>query len=96
MQVSYMNFERTKLPEELMKADLLRHSGLEPDRQDIEVQTEGVYNQRLQNLAITLDKVSYFIESQCIKSLIIDHVDAPSSFLKFFVHLRAARLLKSY
>ena len=38
MQVSYLNFERLRLPEELMKADMQRHTGLEIDRQDIEVQ----------------------------------------------------------
>ncbi|KAG0624404.1 hypothetical protein M758_3G245200 [Ceratodon purpureus] len=59
--VSYLNFERLRLPDELMKADMQRHTGLEIDRQDIEVQTEGVYNQRLQNLAITLDKVRHIL-----------------------------------
>ena len=38
MQVSYLNFERQRLPDELMKADMQKHTGLEIDRQDIEVQ----------------------------------------------------------
>jgi len=38
VQVSYLNFERQRLPDELMKADMQKHTGLEIDRQDIEVQ----------------------------------------------------------
>nr|XP_024389357.1 uncharacterized protein LOC112288888 isoform X3 [Physcomitrium patens] len=59
--VSYLNFERQRLPDELMKAEMLKQTGIDIDRQDIEVQTEGVYNQRLQNLAITLDKVRHIL-----------------------------------
>ncbi|XP_024381473.1 histone-lysine N-methyltransferase ATXR3 isoform X3 [Physcomitrium patens] len=59
--VSYLNFERQRLPDELMKAEMLKHTGIDLDRQDVEVQTEGVYNQRLQNLAITLDKVRHVL-----------------------------------
>lgn len=43
VQVSYLNFERLRLPEELMKADMQRHTGLEIDRQDIEVQVFNDY-----------------------------------------------------
>ncbi|CAM6011530.1 unnamed protein product [Sphagnum balticum] len=59
--VAYLNFERQRLPDELMKAEVLKHTGIELDRQDVEVQADGVYNQRLQNLAITLDKVRYIL-----------------------------------
>ncbi|CAK9199570.1 unnamed protein product [Sphagnum troendelagicum] len=59
--VAYLNFERQRLPDELMKAEMLKHTGIELDRQDVEVQADGVYNQRLQNLAITLDKVRYIL-----------------------------------
>lgn len=37
-QVSYLNFERQRLPEELMKAERAKHTGIEIDRLDIEVQ----------------------------------------------------------
>ncbi|OWM79847.1 hypothetical protein CDL15_Pgr023259 [Punica granatum] len=63
--VRFINFERTKLPQEILKHNLAEKRkyfldiNLELEKSDAEVQAEGVYNQRLQNLAITLDKVRY-------------------------------------
>ncbi|WCJ37690.1 Histone-lysine N-methyltransferase ATXR3 [Euphorbia peplus] len=63
--VRFINFERTKLPEEILRHNLeekrkyYSEVSLEVERSDAEVQAEGVYNQRLQNLAVTLDKVRY-------------------------------------
>ncbi|XP_058729581.1 histone-lysine N-methyltransferase ATXR3-like isoform X1 [Vicia villosa] len=63
--VRFINFERTKLPEAILKHNLEEKRKyfsdicLEVERSDAEVQAEGVYNQRLQNLAVTLDKVRY-------------------------------------
>ncbi|KAJ7948208.1 histone-lysine N-methyltransferase ATXR3 [Quillaja saponaria] len=63
--VRFINFERTKLPEEILKHNLEEKRKyfsdicLEVEKSDAEVQAEGVYNQRLQNLAVTLDKVRY-------------------------------------
>ncbi|KAF1886757.1 hypothetical protein Lal_00045994 [Lupinus albus] len=68
--VRFINFERTKLPEEILKHNLEEKRKyfsdicLEVERSDAEVQAEGVYNQRLQNLALTLDKVRYVM--RCI------------------------------
>jgi hypothetical protein len=41
-QVAYLNFERQRLPDELMKAEVLKHTGIEHDRQDVEVQVSTV------------------------------------------------------
>ncbi len=41
-QVAYLNFERQRLPDELMKAEMLKHTGIELDRQDVEVQVSTV------------------------------------------------------
>ncbi|XP_057953048.1 histone-lysine N-methyltransferase ATXR3 [Malania oleifera] len=63
--VRFINFERTKLPEEILRHNLeekrkfFAEICLEVEKSDAEVQAEGVYNQRLQNLALTLDKVRY-------------------------------------
>ncbi|XP_031254562.1 histone-lysine N-methyltransferase ATXR3 isoform X2 [Pistacia vera] len=63
--VRFINHERTKLPEEILKHNLeekrkyFSEIFLEVEKSDAEVQAEGVYNQRLQNLAVTLDKVRY-------------------------------------
>ncbi|GLT87043.1 hypothetical protein SLE2022_051450 [Rubroshorea leprosula] len=63
--VRFINFERTKLPEEILRHNLeekrkyFSDINLEFEKSDAEVQAEGVYNQRLQNLAVTLDKVRY-------------------------------------
>ncbi|KAL5976100.1 hypothetical protein ACLOJK_020430 [Asimina triloba] len=62
--VRFINFERTKLPDEILKHNLEEKRKvfqeseicLEVERSDAEIQAEGVYNQRLQNLALTLDK----------------------------------------
>ncbi|KAK9285863.1 hypothetical protein L1049_025064 [Liquidambar formosana] len=63
--VRFINFERTKLPEEILRHNVeekrkyFAEISLEVEKSDAEVQAEGVYNQRLQNLALTLDKVRY-------------------------------------
>ncbi|CAI9090330.1 OLC1v1025081C1 [Oldenlandia corymbosa var. corymbosa] len=63
--VRFINFERTKLPKEILKHNLeekkkyFAEISLDFEKSDAEVQAEGVYNQRLQNLALTLDKVRY-------------------------------------
>ncbi|KAL7000231.1 hypothetical protein U1Q18_001379 [Sarracenia purpurea var. burkii] len=68
--VRFINFERTKLPEEILKHNLeekrkyFADVSIEVEKSDAEVQAEGVYNQRLQNLALTLDKVRYVM--RCI------------------------------
>ncbi|XP_057457990.1 histone-lysine N-methyltransferase ATXR3-like isoform X2 [Lotus japonicus] len=68
--VRFINFERTRLPEEILKHNLeekrkyFSEICLDVEKSDAEVQAEGVYNQRLQNLAVTLDKVRYVM--RCI------------------------------
>ncbi|KAF5746032.1 SET domain protein 2 isoform 1 [Tripterygium wilfordii] len=63
--VRFINLERTKLPEEILRHNIAEKRKyfteicLEVEKSDAEVQAEGVYNQRLQNLAVTLDKVRY-------------------------------------
>lgn len=63
--VRFINFERTKLPEEIYRHNVeekrkyLTDVNIDVEKSDAEVQAEGVYNQRLQNLAVTLDKVRY-------------------------------------
>ncbi|XP_029117517.2 histone-lysine N-methyltransferase ATXR3 [Elaeis guineensis] len=63
--VRFINFERTKLPEEILRHNLEEKRKffsdicLEVEKSDAEVQAEGVYNARLQNVALTLNKVSY-------------------------------------
>ncbi|KAK1388983.1 Histone-lysine N-methyltransferase ATXR3 [Heracleum sosnowskyi] len=63
--VRFINSERVKLPEEILRHNLDEKKKyftdyiLEVEKTDAEVQAEGVYNQRLQNLALTLDKVRY-------------------------------------
>lgn len=63
--VRFINFERTKLPEEILRHNLeekrkyFADISIDVEKSDAEVQAEGVYNQRLQNLALTLDKVRY-------------------------------------
>ncbi|XP_058006049.1 histone-lysine N-methyltransferase ATXR3 isoform X2 [Hevea brasiliensis] len=67
--VRFINLERTKLPDEILRHNLEEKRKyfsdicLEVERSDAEVQAEGVYNQRLQNLAVTLDKVRYVMRS---------------------------------
>ncbi|KAM5580749.1 histone-lysine N-methyltransferase ATXR3 [Rosa sericea] len=67
--VRFINFERTKLPEVILKHNLEEKRKyfsdicLEVEKSDAEVQAEGVFNQRLQNLAVTLDKVRYVMSS---------------------------------
>ncbi|KAK4486863.1 hypothetical protein RD792_006171 [Penstemon davidsonii] len=63
--VRFINFERTKLPNEILRHNLeekkkyFAEIHLEVEKSDAEIQAEGVYNQRLQNLALTIDKVKY-------------------------------------
>ncbi|XP_074303506.1 histone-lysine N-methyltransferase ATXR3 isoform X2 [Silene latifolia] len=65
--VRFINFERTKLPEKILKHNLEEKKkynleiSAEMERSDAELQAEGVYSQRLQNLALTLDKVRYVL-----------------------------------
>ncbi|KAK4381017.1 Histone-lysine N-methyltransferase ATXR3 [Sesamum angolense] len=60
--VRFINFERTKLPSEIFrhnteeKRRYFAEIHLEVEKSDAEIQAEGVYNQRLQNLALTIDK----------------------------------------
>jgi [histone H3]-lysine4 N-trimethyltransferase ATXR3 len=61
--VRFINFERTKLPDEIFRRNLeekrkyFSDISIENEKVDAEIQAEGVYNSRLQNLALTLDKV---------------------------------------
>lgn len=108
VKVRFVNFERMKLPEEILKHNLEEKRKyfsdicLEVERSDAEVQVcslflllcfiikrrpiqitfisfpgrvstqaEGVYNQRLQNLAVTLDKVIVPPLLHCICHFII-------------------------
>ncbi|KAK6134868.1 hypothetical protein DH2020_031409 [Rehmannia glutinosa] len=63
--VRFINFERTRLPSEILKHNIeekkryFAEIHLEVEKSDAEIQAEGVYNQRLQNLALTIDKVRY-------------------------------------
>uniref|UniRef100_A0A7N0TFX8 SET domain-containing protein n=1 Tax=Kalanchoe fedtschenkoi TaxID=63787 RepID=A0A7N0TFX8_KALFE len=63
--VRFINMERIKLPDEILKHNVeekrkyLTEISLDVEKSDAEIQAEGVYNQRLQNLALTLDKVRY-------------------------------------
>nr|XP_011463008.1 PREDICTED: probable histone-lysine N-methyltransferase ATXR3 [Fragaria vesca subsp. vesca] len=67
--VRFINFERTKLPEVILKHNLeekrkyFSDIDLEVEKSDARIQAEGVFNQRLQNLAVTLDKVRYVMSS---------------------------------
>ncbi|KAL3509629.1 hypothetical protein ACH5RR_029030 [Cinchona calisaya] len=63
--VRFINFERIKLPKEILRHSLEEKKkyfadiSMDFEKSDAELQAEGVYNQRLQNLALTLDKVRY-------------------------------------
>ncbi|CAM6122763.1 unnamed protein product [Calypogeia fissa] len=62
--VHFMNVEKTLLPAELLKdLELKVQQGMVEGctEENAEITTEGVYNQRLQNLAITLDKVRHIL-----------------------------------
>ncbi|XP_051140439.1 histone-lysine N-methyltransferase ATXR3 isoform X21 [Andrographis paniculata] len=65
--VRFINFERTKLPDEILRHNIeekkkyFAEIHLEVEKSDAEIQAEGVYNQRLQNLALTIDKVKYVL-----------------------------------
>nr|TKR91018.1 putative histone-lysine N-methyltransferase ATXR3 isoform X1 [Populus alba] len=74
--VRFINLERTKLPEEILRHNLeekrkyFADTCLEVERSDAEVQAEGVYNQRLQNLAVTLDKcMSPYMDEDMLNDL---------------------------
>ncbi|CAA0808615.1 Histone-lysine N-methyltransferase ATXR3 [Striga hermonthica] len=63
--VRFINYERTKLPSEILRHNIeekkryFAEIQLDVEKSDAEIQAEGVYNQRLQNLALTIDKVRY-------------------------------------
>ncbi|KAL2644717.1 hypothetical protein R1flu_012304 [Riccia fluitans] len=63
--VRFMNFEKKHLPVELLKdPEHKRMLGIFEGASEVEftdITTEGVYNQRLQNLTITLDKVRHIL-----------------------------------
>ncbi|XP_057838042.2 histone-lysine N-methyltransferase ATXR3 [Cryptomeria japonica] len=68
--VRFMNLERSRLPDQIVKhiRKEKRKAGFEisyecDERGEAEVQAEGFYNQRLHNLAITLDKARYIIRN---------------------------------
>jgi len=88
--VRFINLERRRLPEQILKHVIKekKKAGveifLEYEKSDAEIQAEGVYNQRLQSLAITLDKVRYII-----RKLHQDPTKAPPPLRK----LKAAELV---
>ncbi|MFS8024584.1 putative [histone H3]-lysine(4) N-trimethyltransferase chromatin remodeling SET family [Helianthus anomalus] len=63
--VRFIHFERTKLPEVILAHNLEEKRKyftdicMDTERNEAEIQAEGVFNQRIQNLALTLDKVRY-------------------------------------
>lgn len=63
----FINYERTTLPNEILKHNVeekrkyFAEVHLEVEKSDAEIQAEGVYNQRLQNLALTIDKVLNYL-----------------------------------
>ncbi|XP_051124963.1 histone-lysine N-methyltransferase ATXR3-like isoform X2 [Andrographis paniculata] len=63
--VRFIKFERMKLPAEILRYNIeekkryFTEIDLEAEKKDAEIQAEGVYNQRIQNLAITIHKVKY-------------------------------------
>ena len=59
--VKYMEFERKKLPSELV------HGGLVTTFEDAEHEAYGVFQNRLLSLAVTLDKVQYVLSHQNAK-----------------------------
>eukprot|EP01018_Ginkgo_biloba_P011217 Gb_22849 [translate_table: standard] len=65
--VRFINLERSRLPDQILKHTIKekKKAGVEIfyefEKSDSEIQADGVYNQRLQNLAITLDKVRYVL-----------------------------------
>ncbi|XP_071726293.1 histone-lysine N-methyltransferase ATXR3-like isoform X2 [Rutidosis leptorrhynchoides] len=67
--VRFIHFERTKLPEVILTHNLEEKSKyctdicMETEKNEAEIQAEGVFNQRIQNLAITLDKVRYVMKT---------------------------------
>ncbi|KAK1279291.1 putative histone-lysine N-methyltransferase ATXR3 [Acorus gramineus] len=67
--VRFINLERTKLPGEILEHNLEEKKKffseicIEVERSEAEIQAEGVYNQRLQSMATTIDKVRYVMRS---------------------------------
>ncbi|KAK1304313.1 putative histone-lysine N-methyltransferase ATXR3 [Acorus calamus] len=67
--VRFINLERTKLPGEILEHNLEEKKKffseicIEIERSEAEIQAEGVYNQRLQSMATTIDKVRYVMRS---------------------------------
>nr|XP_043614145.1 histone-lysine N-methyltransferase ATXR3 [Erigeron canadensis]XP_043614146.1 histone-lysine N-methyltransferase ATXR3 [Erigeron canadensis] len=67
--VRFIHFERTKLPEVILTHNLEEKKKyftdicMDTERNEAEIQAEGVFNQRIQNLALTLDKVRYVMKN---------------------------------
>ncbi|KAL8228458.1 hypothetical protein R6Q57_016042 [Mikania cordata] len=67
--VRFIHFERTKLPEVILAHNLEEKRKyftdicMDTERNEAEIQAEGVFNQRIQNLALTLDKVRYVMKN---------------------------------
>lgn len=67
--VRFIHFERTKLPEVILAHNLEEKRKyftdicMDTERNEAEIQAEGVFNQRIQNLALTLDKVRYVMKT---------------------------------
>ncbi|KAI3780786.1 hypothetical protein L2E82_10777 [Cichorium intybus] len=67
--VRFIHFERTKLPEVILTHNLEEKRKyftdicMDTERNEAEIQAEGVFNQRIQNLALTLDKVRYVMKT---------------------------------
>ncbi|KAL7086792.1 hypothetical protein ACP275_13G023600 [Erythranthe tilingii] len=93
--VRFINFERTKLPDEILRHNLdekkryFAEIHLEVEKSDAEIQAEGVYNQRLQNLALTIDKVRYVM--RCVFG---DPKKAPPPLEKLSTEAAASYLWK--
>ncbi|KAL6570677.1 hypothetical protein OROGR_000227 [Orobanche gracilis] len=93
--VRFINFERTKLPSEILRHNIEEKKRyfadihLEVEKSDAEIQAEGVYNQRLQNLALTIDKVKYVM--RCVFS---DPKEAPPPLKRLSPEAAASYLWK--
>ncbi|KAI3736251.1 hypothetical protein L6452_15789 [Arctium lappa] len=67
--VRFIHFERTKLPKVILTHNLEEKRKymidicMDTERNEAEIQAEGVFNQRIQNLALTLDKVRYVMRT---------------------------------
>ncbi|PWA74297.1 F-box domain, cyclin-like protein [Artemisia annua] len=67
--VRFIHSERTKLPKVILahnveeKKKYFTDICMDTERNEAEIQAEGVFNQRIQNLALTLDKVRYVMKT---------------------------------